>query len=232
MDINKFRRVEKKYLLTKEKYELLISKIKNYITADKYDYSTICNVYFDNDNYDLITKSIEKPLYKEKLRIRSYGIPSKTDKVFFEIKKKYKGIVFKRRISLTLKEFYDYLTKGIVPNVDIQVMNEIDYMIKLYNLKPKIFIAYDRYSYKGKNEKEFRITFDKNIRSRNNFINLENGDSGNVLLKKGEYLMEVKTLDAYPMWFTNVLSELGIYPTSFSKYGNVYKKQIFIKGEC
>ena len=84
MDINKFRRVEKKYLLTKEKYELLISKIKNHITADKYDYSTICNVYFDNDNYDLITKSIEKPLYKEKLRIRSYGIPSKTDKYFLK----------------------------------------------------------------------------------------------------------------------------------------------------
>lgn len=230
MDINKFRRVEKKYLLTKEKYEKLILRMKDYIVPDKYDYSTICNVYFDSDNYDLIIRSIEKPKYKEKLRIRSYGIPNLNDKVFFELKKKYKDVVFKRRVSLSLKELYLYLEKGIMPNVDKQVMGEIDYCIKLYNLKPKIFIAYDRYSYKAIDNNDFRITFDSNIRSRDDSINLELGDSGNVLLKNGEYLMEVKTLDSYPLWFTNILSELKIYPSSFSKYGNVYKQKI--KGVC
>ena len=110
-------------------------------------------------------------------------------------------------------------------------MNEIDYCFKFYNLKPKVFIAYDRHSYRGIDNKEFRITFDQNIRSRTTDLYLENGDQGNSLFKNGEYLMEVKTLDSYPLWFVKILSKLKIYPTSFSKYGNVYKQEILKIGE-
>lgn len=229
MDINVFKRVEKKYLLSEDLYQKLFEKINNYISVDTYDFSTICNIYFDTDDYLLVNRSIEKPIYKEKLRLRSYGVPKKNSKVFLEIKKKYKGVVGKRRVSAPLKEFYTYFDTGKYPNVDTQIMNEIDYCFKFYNLKPKVFLAYDRYSYKGKDDSNFRITFDKNIRSRTDNLYLENGDNGMLLLDKNCYIMEVKTLGAYPLWFARILSELNIYPTSFSKYGNVYKKQIFKK---
>lgn len=229
MDINVFKRVEKKYLLSENLYQKLFEKINNYITVDTYDFSTICNIYFDTDDYLLVNRSIEKPIYKEKVRLRSYGIPKKNSKVFLEIKKKCKGIVGKRRVAAPLKEFYTYFNTGKYPNVDRQIMNEIDYCFKFYNLKPKVFLAYDRYSYKGKDDSNFRITFDKNIRSRMDNLYLENGDNGVLLLDKNYYIMEVKTLGSYPLWFAQILSELNIYPTSFSKYGNVYKKQIFKK---
>lgn len=229
MDINVFKRVEKKYLLSEDLYKKLFEKINNYITVDTYDFSTICNIYFDTDDYLLVNRSIEKPIYKEKVRLRSYGVPKKNSKVFLEIKKKYKGVVGKRRVSAPLKEFYTYFDTGKYPNVDTQIMNEINYCFKFYNLKPKVFLAYDRYSYKGKDDSNFRITFDKNIRSRTDNLYLENGDNGMLLLDKNCYIMEVKTLGAYPLWFAQILSELNIYPTSFSKYGNVYKKQIFKK---
>ena len=229
MDINVFKRVEKKYLLSEDLYQKLFEKMNNYITVDTYDFSTICNIYFDTDDYLLVNRSIEKPIYKEKVRLRSYGVPKKNSKVFLEIKKKYKGVVGKRRVSAPLKEFYKYFNTGKYPNVDTQIMNEINYCFKFYNLKPKVFLAYDRYSYKGKDDSNFRITFDKNIRSRTDNLYLEKGDNGMLLLDKNCYIMEVKTLGAYPLWFVQILSELNIYPTSFSKYGNVYKKQIFKK---
>ena len=229
MDINVFKRVEKKYLLSEDLYQKLFEKMNNYITVDIYDFSTICNIYFDTDDYLLVNRSIEKPIYKEKVRLRSYGVPKKNSKVFLEIKKKYKGVVGKRRVSAPLKELYTYFDTGKYPTVDTQIMNEIDYCFKFYNLKPKVFLAYDRYSYKGKDDSNFRITFDKNIRSRTDNLYLENGDNGMLLLDKNCYIMEVKTLGAYPLWFARILSELNIYPTSFSKYGNVYKKQIFKK---
>ena len=229
MDINVFKRVEKKYLLSEDLYQKLFEKINNYISVDTYDFSTICNIYFDTDDYLLVNRSIEKPIYKEKVRLRSYSVPKKNSKVFLEIKKKYKGVVGKRRVSAPLKEFYTYFDTGKYPTVDTQIMNEIDYCFKFYNLKPKVFLAYDRYSYKGKDDSNFRITFDKNIRSRTDNLYLEKGDNGMLLLDKNCYIMEVKTLGAYPLWFARILSELNIYPTSFSKYGNVYKKQIFKK---
>lgn len=231
MDINVFRRVEKKYLITEEQYRQLIEMSKEYLEVDTFEYSTICNIYFDTDDYLLVNRSIEKPIYKEKIRLRSYGIPKKNSKVFLEIKKKYKGIVGKRRISVPLKEIYKYLDTGIYPNCDKQIMDEIDYCFKLYNLKPKVFLAYDRHSYKGIENSDFRLTFDKNIRSRTCDLYLEDGDSGNLLLEGGEYIMEVKTLGSFPLWFSHILSALKIYPISFSKYGNVYKKQIFKKEE-
>lgn len=229
MDINVFRRVEKKYLITEEQYKLLLEKAKDYIEIDTYDYSTICNIYFDTDDYMLVNRSIEKPIYKEKIRLRSYGIPKLNSKVFLEIKKKYKGIVGKRRVSISLKEFYLYLETGKYPKCDKQIMSEIDYCFKLYDLKPKVFLAYDRHSYKGIENPDFRLTFDQNIRSRTTNLYMENGDDGNLLLQNKEYIMEVKTLNSFPLWFVDILSSLKIYPTSFSKYGNIYQKQIFKK---
>lgn len=227
MDKNKiFRRIETKYLLNKKQYDKLMKKLDNYLVKDKYYKSTICNIYFDTDNYDLIINSINKPEYKEKVRIRSYNIPNLDDTIFLELKKKYKGIVGKRRIKIKLKDFYEYLKTGILNSKDTQIKSEIEYAFKTYNLKPKLYLAYDRLSYCDKENADFRITFDRNLRSRDEDLNLELGDSGKLYFNEDIYIMETKVLGSYPLWFTHILSSLKIYPISFSKYGSIYSSKI------
>lgn len=222
MNENVFKRIEQKYLMTKRQKEDLLYKIRNNIEKDQYYKSTICNIYFDNDNNDLIVASLEKPAFKAKLRLRSYNIPNKKDNVFLEIKDKYKGVVGKRRIKMTLEDFYKYLDTGIYK--DNQIMKELDYYFKTYNLKPYIFVGYDRISYKDKNNKELRITIDSGLRSRKNNLKLELGATGEPYFEDDKYIMEIKALDALPLWLVKSLSELKIYPVSFSKVGNIYKK--------
>lgn len=218
-----FKRVEEKYLLTENQKERLLEEIKEYIEKDKYYESTICNIYFDNLNHDLIINSLDKPFFKEKIRLRSYGVPTLKDDVYLEIKRKYNGIVSKRRVKMTLKEFYNYLNNQIFDHNN-QIMKEIDYCFKYYNLIPTIYIAYDRISYKGK-DCDLRITFDSNLRSRFDDLKLELGDSLEKYFKENYYIMEIKTLGSIPLWLVKSLSKLNIYPTLFSKYGKIYEKR-------
>ena len=154
-----FRRVESKYLVKDKEYKQILEKSKKYLEKDKYFKSEILNIYFDTDNYELIRSSLDKPIYKEKVRIRSYKVPNENDEIFLEIKKKYDGVVSKRRLSLSLKEFNDYYyNHKKIKNS--QIMEELDYCFKKYDLKPKVFLSYDRESYKCKNDDNFRITFD------------------------------------------------------------------------
>lgn len=221
-----FNRIEKKYYLNKEQFDCLMILINENMNHDKFYESTICNIYFDTDDYELIRTSIEKPIYKEKLRLRSYNVPNLNSEVFFEIKKKYKSVVNKRRIILSLKDYYKFLNKKKIDNNDSQISKEIFYMINKYNLKPKVFLAYDRKAYIGKDDKNLRITFDTNIRSRTHNLCLEYGDEGELLSNDNYYLMEIKSFNGYPKWLVNCLSNNNIFPKTFSKYGNVYKKMM------
>jgi hypothetical protein len=222
-----FKRVEIKYLLNHEKYEKFLQAIEPYMQADEYGLSAICNIYFDTADDELIRTSIEKPFYKEKLRLRSYGTPDNDNsKVYLEIKKKYDSVVYKRRISLTLKEAKDYLLNGIRPAKDSQILKELDYFMEHYHPVPRLYIAYDRTAYFGKENHDFRMTFDSHIRSRRTDLLLEKGDSGSELYDTDYHLLETKVGGAYPLWLVKILSDNEIYPVSFSKYGNIYKKEL------
>lgn len=222
-----FRRVEEKYLITKEQYDNLLKRISSHIVKDEYFESTICNIYFDTATNDLLISSIDKPVYKMKIRLRSYGIPRKKDDVFLEMKLKHKDIVGKRRVKLKLSDFYKYINKGVYDNHN-QIMRELNYFFQYYQLQPSYYLAYDRKSYKGKEEEQLRITFDSNLRSRKEDLRLELGDAGKKYFKEEKYIMEIKTLDAMPLWLVRTLSELKIFPVSFSKIGNIYRKDCFI----
>lgn len=219
-----FNRYEKKYLMPEPVYHSLRQRLEPYMEEDQYGLHTICNIYYDTPDFALIRRSIEKPVYKEKLRLRSYGVPSMDSKVFLEIKKKYRKVVNKRRIQLTLRQAYDYLERGIRPQEDTQILREIDFFLIRYKLVKGIFLAYDRIALAGREGIDLRVTFDHNIRSRREHMGLENGDAGELLLPEGYYLMESKIMGATPIWFAEILSDLSIYPVSFSKYGNIYKK--------
>ncbi|MCF0131310.1 MAG: polyphosphate polymerase domain-containing protein [Pseudobutyrivibrio sp.] len=221
-----FNRYEKKYLLTKEQYENLKDSLDSYMCEDEYGVHTIRNIYFDTNTDELIRTSIEGPKYKEKFRIRCYGNPTEDSTCFLEIKKKYKGLVNKRRITLSMKEARDYINNGIKPDNQGQIFSEIDFFLGRYDIYPKRYIAYDRLAMYGREDNEFRVTFDTAIRSRVHNLTLLDDTETTLLIPREMKLMEVKISEAMPIWFARLLSENEIYPTSFSKYGNFYKKQI------
>ncbi len=201
---------------------MLLELIADKICPDKFGESTVCSLYFDTDDYRLIRRSIEKPVYKEKLRLRSYSTPNADSKVFLELKKKYRGIVYKRRETLTYSDVQRYGRTGILP-VDTQIMKEIDWTIHHYEgLKPKMFIAYDRTAFYCKTDSNLRITFDKNVRYRTNNLQLSKGSYGTQILDSHLCIMEIKVLNTMPLWLSDALCKLKIYPASFSKYGTAY----------
>ena len=226
---NVFRRVEKKYVLDDAAYCALMLRIRPQLRQDAFFFYPICNIYYDTMDDALVRSSIEKPAYKEKLRLRSYGTPKPGDKVFLELKKKYCGTVYKRRAEFTLKEAERYVKTGDHGSRDGQILHELDYFLSFYHPVPKLYLAYDREAYVGREDNDLRITFDTSIRSRAEALRLHAGDWGKQLLPAGYRLMEVKTTASLPLWLTHALSECNIYPVSFSKYGNIYKENVLIE---
>lgn len=220
-----FNRYEKKYLMPESVYLRLRERLIPYMKPNEFGASTICNIYYDTPSNELIRRSIEKPVYKEKLRLRSYGIPALTDTVFLEIKKKYMRVVNKRRIPLRLADAYAYVEQGVRPSANGQILREIDFFLQRYDLRRAIYLAYDRIALEGRQDASFRVTFDSRIRCRRTAVALEAGDAGRMLLPEGFYLMESKIQGAAPVWFTDILTDLAVYPVSFSKYGTAYKQE-------
>ncbi len=221
-----FERYEKKYLMYEHQYHALTKLLQGRMILNEFGRNTICNIYFDTQDYRLIRASIEKPVYKEKLRLRSYGVPRKEDKVFIELKKKYKGIVYKRRVPMTLREAELYLLQGKKPQNNCQILKEVNWFLDFYHPIPRVYIAYDRIAMCGSENADLRITFDTNIRWRESLLDLSKGVWGSTLLEKGRHLMEIKIPGAMPLWLSQALTELRIFPTSFSKYGNCYKNYL------
>lgn len=221
-----FERYEKKFFLTPEKYQKISQIISEHMKADVYGQYTICNIYYDTDDWRLIRASIEKPVYKEKLRVRSYGVPSDEDTVFVELKKKLEGVVYKRRITAQMYAVEPFLY-GLMPYpCGGQVGREIQYFQSFYHAEPKVFIAYDRMAFAGVEDSGLRVTFDRNIRWRTSQLDLRSGDYGEPLLDDDRILMEIKFPGVCPLWLSKALSENEIFPTSFSKYGTCYRENI------
>ena len=218
-----FKRYEKKYLLTQEQYEAMLDGMAAHMVPDAYGNYSISNVYYDTPDYRLIRASLEKPVYKEKLRMRSYGVPGSRDTVFVELKKKFDGVVYKRRITMEMQDAALYLY-GARKGDGSQISREIDYFLRLYHPTPRVFIAYDREAYAAADGGELRITFDTGLRARSNDVDLRLGDHGAPLLPDGLTLMEVKIPGTAPVWLAHLFSENSIFPTSFSKYGAYYKQ--------
>ena len=217
-----FKRYEKKYRLNTEEYQQFMSIVRDKLVPDIHGRNTICSLYLDTPDYLLIRNSIDAVSYKEKLRLRSYGVPNDEKKIFFEIKKKYKGVVYKRRVSMLKNDAFEYIEIGDPP-FDSQIMREIDYLMKFYRQpKPNVCILCEREAFFSIDDENVRLTFDENLRYRIGFPNAENINEGTPIVKDGEYIMEIKTPGAMPLWLAHALSECKIYPAKFSKYAHAY----------
>ncbi len=230
MAIEVFNRYEHKYLINEREMGKILEVMDEHMQLDehcrRHSQYIITNIYYDTPDHSLIRESLSHPTYKEKLRLRSYGVPETDSKVFVEIKKKFNGMVNKRRTIMKLGEAYDFLENGIRPQpaeyMNSQVMNEIEYFLAFHKPVPKVYIAYDRIAYFENGNDDLRISFDSKIRSRRDDLRLEAGDNGTLLLPEGTWLMEIKTSFAKPAWLCDMLTEMNIFKMHFSKYGTEY----------
>ncbi len=226
--IHTFERVETKYLISVEKRNALLDAVGTRFRDDDFGPSTVESIYFDSPDYRLIRTSIEKPLYKEKLRLRCYNTPTDDSPVFLELKKKYNQVIYKRRETMTLAEARAYLAGGELPK-DTQIMHELDWALHAHgDLVPAALISSERLALVSRDDRELRVTFDRNPRWRGEGIALEKGSAGAPLLDSDTYIMEIKSIGAMPLWLADELDELELFPSSFSKYGTVYEK--FLSG--
>ncbi len=234
MAIEVFNRYENKYMLDADTFEKLQNRLSDAMKLDAYNEKQetypITNLYYDTPDNDVIRTSLQKPKYKEKLRLRAYGVPDSDAKVYVEIKKKVAGLVNKRRSALKLDEAYGFLTSAALPeerpDQNRQVLREINYLLQTHALRPALYLAYDRRAYFGIEQPDLRVSFDRNIRTRRFDLALEAGDYGAPLLDGDCWLMEIKVAQSIPIWLCRLLSEYQIYSTSFSKYGTEYQKTL------
>lgn len=218
-----FERHELKYVITQNEKEKLYELMKQYMEPDEFWKSDIRNIYYDTPTKEMIRTSLDKPEYKEKLRVRSYGTASPDSHVFIEIKKKYKGIVYKRRMAIPERTATTYLTKHIRLKHPTQISKEIDYLkYKYEGIEPSMFLAYEREAYKSKTDPNFRMTFDEKIITRKYDLSLTKEVYGEQDMLGGDVILEVKTAMGIPQWLVDFFSENAIYKASFSKYGNAY----------
>jgi hypothetical protein len=220
-----FKRYEYKYLLTAEQRRRLEMRMRDYMVADEWGASTVCNVYYDTDSHLLVRRSAEHPNYKEKVRVRSYGVRSEGAPVFVELKKKYDGVVYKRRSTMDADRARAMLAGNGDPQDQIE--HELDFTCRRYGgLVPSFYIAYDREAYYAQDDHDFRMTFDQRIRSRTYDMNLTSSDEGELLLPDGLTLLEVKAAGAIPLWLVDFFCEEKIYKVTFSKVGKAYEREL------
>lgn len=224
MENNIFQRWELKYLVDSRQRSMLEQSIERHMRPDPHGESCICNVYYDTPDYRLIRQSLDKPIYKEKLRLRSYGRVRPHNEVFLELKKKYQGVVYKRRISLSDWEAELYMAGRLPLLEDTQIGREIDYFKRFYgNLQPAVYLCYDRCAYFSTEDPDLRATFDRRIRWRQEDMSLTARPGGQHLLQPYQSLFEIKTASSVPLWLVEVLEAGEIRQASFSKYGEAYK---------
>ena len=217
-----FQRYEFKYLLTRDQQARLLATAGEDLRPDVYSHSSIRNLYLDTPDFRLIRRSLEKPVYKEKLRLRSYGRADGESPVFMELKKKYRSVVYKRRLTLPHERALDCLA-GAHLWPETQIGREISYTMGFYpDLEPRVFLSYERDSWFAP-ESGLRITFDDVIRFRTEELTLDSDLWGTALLEPDQVLMELKAPGAIPLWMVRLLTEMRLYKTSFSKYGTAYQ---------
>ena len=216
-----FQRHETKYLLSSAQRARLEAILAEHMTPDAWGRSTICSVYYDTPSGTLARRSMEHPLYKEKIRLRSYGDTVRST-VFLELKKKYDGVVYKRRCELSPERAQGFLTGRAEPRTQIE--RELAWSIGRYpGLCPSIYLAYERDAFYDPADHDVRLTLDQNVRFRTTNLSFGRGSFGEPLMDESQTLMEVKTGQAMPLWLTQFLSEERLFKSTFSKYSCAYR---------
>jgi hypothetical protein len=217
-----FQRYEQKYLLNQFQYDAIMGALPGFTREDEFGLTTVYSIYYDTDDYAITKKLLDKSVYKEKLRLRSYGVPRKGDTVYIELKKKFNGVTYKQRAPVRFAGIDSYLNLSLGYDSDY-IAGEINWFLQYYNPSPKFMLWYDRLAFRGMENKDLRITFDTHIRWQDLAVDFAKGYYGYPLLAENIYLMELKVDNSLPLFLSRLLAQLRIFPVSFSKHKTAYE---------
>ena len=231
-----FKRIETKYVVAKADLANLIEDLKIYLVEDDYPTSTISNIYFDTEQFDMIQEDGQGTKRKEKIRMRTYLSQVQPDnQVFLEIKSKDStGVGRKYRLLSTPHSITQFMTKGQLDSSikDQMMIEKIQQLQEEYQqaIIPRMYIYYDRFSLKEKKEisgfpyNKIRVTIDQNLTYRDNNVSLFSGKDGFPLLNEDIVIMEIKAPGRKPQWLQDILDQYGLVEQKFSKYSCAYHK--------
>ena len=238
-----FKRYENKYLITFDQFAAVWKTLPRYMAPDQYGEYIIQNLYYDTDGWDVARASADKPLYKEKLRLRCYGKLAQDSVLFLELKKKYNGVVYKRRLPISMsalsrRTVQDAISLTIIQGAarsisggSPQIARELDYYLSNNAVYEKIYISHNRKAYVGKDDPDLRVTFDTDVHFRLDNLHFTLPGDGRLILPRGIILMEIKTPGGMPVWLARLLSDNNIFPSVFSKFGACYSGYILNTAE-
>ena len=227
--INVMKRYEMKYIVDQDQAAYFLKALEGHMQADRFGKTSIASLYYDTPDRRLINASIEKPDFKEKIRLRSYGLAADDSPVFLELKRKAFDIVYKRRIQSVIPEVDRFFKGEDGIFGEGQISRELQYFKNLYrDLQPACLIIYDRTAY-FEPDGDLRLTIDNSPRYRTDAMELTRSMDGQLLLPKGQSILEVKVQDAMPLWLSKILDDAHIRKSSFSKYGEAYQREMIKK---
>ncbi len=164
---------------------------------------------------------------------------------FFEIKSKINGLVMKRRVKMRLADAMAFtaltqkqlaegtearlvLTDGNAETLkrfgasNVQILREIQYIILSKKLRPRNVVSYERLALFAKDDPELRVTFDLNVRTRGDDLDLAAGTQGRLSTPPGTAVLELKTGRKIPLWLVKIAAKYGYRNNTFSKYCSYY----------
>ncbi len=238
MALEVFNRYELKFILDKSMAQEMIQALKGHVMLDQYGdgegFYRIINLYYDTEDHLFFHETVNRQEFRQKLRLRAYNKVSIDTPVFLEIKKKYDGVVYKRRTMLTLQDAYAFLAKGqeqqdysVYDASNVQILGEVAFLKRFYSLAPKVVVSYDRQAFLGIKENDLRITFDSNLRKRESDLKLESGPWGELFMDASSYILEIKVNGRIPLWLAQILSGFQCWRQGYSKYTSSYNAELF-----
>lgn len=226
--IRKFNRFELKYLLPLDVAETLKHEFRKYMSTDshgkegKYELSSL---YYDSEDYRFYWEKLEGIKFRRKLRIRTYRDEKQLKDnsiVFLEIKQRVDRVTQKRRAPMKYKDALLFCNHGIVPKHeerDRPLIEEVETMLNLYQLKPSVITTYDRHAFVGyDHDLGLRITFDSDVKYALRDLNLANNNPDGFIIPPNFIIMEIKTNERIPYWITEMVSAHNFRLIRISKY--------------
>ena len=216
-----FKRYEQKYLITETQAAVVEAVLSQRMVPDQFDAYCVQNLYFDTANWDVIRTSMQRPYYKEKLRLRSYGTSDAAAPIFLELKKKYAGVSYKRRVVLP-KGALSQPLKEVLAKDPSQIARELDFYLKSTEVTPRLFVSYRRKAFADKEDAGLRVTLDSELRYRPDQLHFRQPEEGRLILPGAYRLLEIKTPTSIPLWLVRLCSDNEIFSGSYSKYAACY----------
>lgn len=235
-----FNRYELKYIVNKALYKELLQALQGHVFMDKHGdqdgYYMVMNLYYDTADHLFFNETVNRQQFRQKLRLRGYNHINRDSNVFLEIKKKYRGVVYKRRTLLKLPEAYAFLADtlskkdySLYDASNTQILGEVDFLKQFYQLEPKVIVSYDRQAFQGIHEEDLRVTFDRNLLKRETDLRIESRSDGELFMDPSLYVLEVKVNDRIPLWLSHILNDFQCWRQGYSKYTSSYNSDLHLR---